>query len=73
MTIFFPGFPIRQAFDRLSLVLGGEVGVPLGHRCGLVAEDLPDGSYRHAPHGHVGGCRVQVVEVPDREGGDHAD
>ena len=30
-TIFFSGLPIRQAFDRFSRVLWGEVGVPFGH------------------------------------------
>ena len=38
VTIFFPGLPIRQAFDRFSRVLGGEVRVPLGHPGRLVTQ-----------------------------------
>ena len=41
-----------------------EMSVPLGHRSGLVTEDLIDRPERYYGHGHVGGgCMTEVVEL----------
>ena len=64
-AVLFPRFPIRQAFDRFSRMLGGEVRVPLGHRRGLVPQDLTDRPERYSGHGQMGGCGVPEIVKPE--------